>query len=80
MEELYLGIDVMILSQPLPLGIKGFLHKDRGVYYIYVNSNLSQEQQKRTICHEYHHLINDDLSSEDEAEEVERRNNERSRV
>lgn len=74
MEQLYLGIDVHFISTPLPDGINGFLRKDKGIYYIFINCNLSDEQKKRTIKHEYNHLINSDLDDEESVRVIERRN------
>lgn len=71
MEQIYVGIDLHFLSSPLPLKIKGFLREDRGNYYIVINSNISQEEQKKTIAHEIDHLVNDDFNSEENVKDIE---------
>lgn len=72
--ELYAGIDVMVKAVDLPLFIKGFLKEDRGFYYIYINQNISLEQQMKAIEHEYNHLIKADIFSSENTITIERRN------
>ena len=72
--ELYAGIDVMVKAVDLPLFIKGFLKEDRGFYYIYINQNISLEQQMKAIKHEYNHLIKADIFSSENTITIERRN------
>lgn len=72
--KLYVGVDLFFVSKPFPSFVKAFLKFDKGIYYIYVNSNLSTEGQEKAVKHEYTHLINDDCNSEDERAEIERRN------
>lgn len=62
MEQLYLGVDVEIMSSPMPRKIKGFLNKDNERYYIVINSEISIEEQKKAIEHELKHLQDDDFN------------------
>lgn len=71
MEQLYVGIDLHFLSSPLPFKIKGFLREDKGKFYIVINSNISLEEQKKTIEHEIDHLVNDDFNSEEDITDIE---------
>ncbi|GEM_PF-4533317 len=73
MEQLYLGIDVEIMSTPMPRKIKGFLNKDNERYFIVINSEISIEEQKKALSHEVNHLIKDHFHCDD-IEEIERRN------
>jgi hypothetical protein len=72
--ELYAGIDVLVRAIDLPLHIKGFLKEDNGFFYIYINQNISFEQQIKAVRHEYNHLIKDDLYSKENTINIERRN------
>lgn len=72
--ELYAGIDVFVNAVNLPLFIKAFLKEDQGNYYIYVNCNITLEEQKRALRHEYLHLVCKDIEDDDPTEEIERRN------
>lgn len=63
MEQLYLGVDVEIMSSPMPRKIKGFLNKDNERYYIVINSEISIEEQKKAIEHELKHLQDDDFNT-----------------
>lgn len=74
METLYLGIDVCFISHPMPRKIKGFLIEDDGFYRIYVNNEISIEEQKKAIEHEIAHLQRGDFNTDEDIEEVERRN------
>lgn len=72
MEEVYLGIDVIIMSISMTKGIKGAFIEDDGKYLIYINCNLSLEQQKKAIKHELTHLIYDHLHSDEDLEDLEK--------
>lgn len=74
--ELYVGVDLFFVTKPLPRFLKAFLKYDRGIYYIYVNDNLSTEEQMKAIKHEYLHLIHNDIEDEELTEEIERRSHE----
>lgn len=69
-----MGIDLHFKSFPMPQKVKGFLKNNDGNFLIVVNSNISQEAQKKAIEHEVNHLVRDDLYSDDELSEIERRN------
>lgn len=52
----------------LPYGINGFIFQYKGIYNIFINDNLSDEEKKKTILHELAHIelnqlnqINNDL-------------------
>lgn len=74
--ELYIGVDLFFVAKPLPKFLKAFLKYDREIYYIYVNDNLSSEEQMKAIKHEYLHLIQNDIEDEEPTEEIERRSHE----
>ena len=74
MKKLYIGIDVHLLGYPLPQNIKGFLIEDQGQYIIYINDQVSLEEQQKAIKHEINHLINNDIKNEDDVKDIERRN------
>jgi len=46
--HLYVGIDVFFVAASLPHFVKAFLKCDEGTYYIYVNNELSTEEQKES--------------------------------
>ena len=70
---LYAGIDVVVQEISLPLYIKGFLKEDKDIYYIYINSNISQEQKIKALNHEYLHLVYRDTENTESAEILEGR-------
>lgn len=72
--KLYAGIDVIVQVVDLPLFINGFLKEDHGFYYIYINQNISLEQQIKAMEHEYNHLIKADICSSENVATIERRN------
>lgn len=72
-EQIYIGIDLQFISCPLPKPIKAFLKEDRGLYLIVVNSNMSQEAQKKAIKHEMQHLVEDHFNCEDDIDDIEGR-------
>lgn len=74
MEELYIGIDVFIHRVTMPRKLKGFLIEDNGVFCIYVNNGISTEEQKKAIEHEINHLRKDDFNTDEDIEDIERRN------
>lgn len=71
--HLYVGIDVFFITASLPHFVKAFLKCDEETYYIYVNNELSIEEQEKAIKHEYLHLIQNDMENEESTEEIERR-------
>jgi Zn-dependent peptidase ImmA (M78 family) len=71
--KLYAGIDVVVKKVPMPRKLKGFLLEDRGLYCIYVNSEISEEEQRKAIEHEICHLTRDDFCTDEDIEDVERR-------
>lgn len=73
MEKLYAGIDVVVKRVSMPRKLKGFLLEDRGLYCIYVNSEISDEEQKKALEHEITHLTRNDFNTDDDIEEIERR-------
>lgn len=72
MENLYLGVDVHFVCYSLPRNVKGLLIKDQGQYTIYINNEISIEEQKKAIKHELGHLVQDDMSSDEDAGGIER--------
>jgi len=72
--QLFVNVDVFFKLWPMPCGIKAFVREDQGIYYVFINSNLCAEAQTKAITHEYNHLINDDLHSDDPVDVIERRN------
>lgn len=73
MENLYFGIDILVYEVPMPRKLNGFLIEDRGVYCVYVNSEISLEEQKKAIEHEIAHIKRDDFHTDEDIEDVERR-------
>jgi len=71
--HLYVGIDVFFITASLPHFVKAFLKCDKDKYYIYVNNELSIEEQKKAVKHEYLHLIQNDIDDEESTTIIERR-------
>ena len=65
--------DVFIRKIPLPSGVRAFTIPDaQGDYNIYINENLSGEQQLKSLEHEKNHILNDDFYKDESAAEIER--------
>ncbi len=57
----------------MPFNIRAFtLPDEQGDYNIYLNSLLTEEQQKLSLAHEQKHIADDDFSKELSAVEIER--------
>lgn len=68
-----LSENVFIRKIPLPLGVRAFtIPDDQGDYNIYINENLSGEQQKKSLEHEKKHITNGDFIKDDSAVEIEK--------
>lgn len=69
---LVLGLDVVCRStELLPMGVKGLVKRSNGVYYIYINAKLSEEEQCKTVAHELDHITSGDLDCEQRASLIE---------
>ncbi len=67
-----LSEDIIIRKIPLPLRVRAFTIPDAdGDYNIYINSNLSEEQQKKSLAHEKSHIENEDFMKSKSASEIE---------
>ncbi len=65
--------NVYIRKIPLPLGVRAFTIPDaQGDYNIYINENLSGEQQKKSLEHEKSHILNGDFNKSESATEIEK--------
>lgn len=68
-----MSYDVFIRKIPLPSGVRAFTLPDsQGDYNIYINANLSGEQQQKSLEHEKNHILNDDFYKDETAAEIER--------
>lgn len=68
-----MSYDVFIRKIPLPSGVRAFTLPDsQGDYNIYINANLSGEQQRKSLEHEKNHILNDDFYKDETAAEIER--------
>lgn len=72
--DLVLGLDVKCCSIDLPIGVKGLVKKSDGVYYIYINNKLCEEEQCNTVAHELEHIRSGDLETDCQASAIERYN------
>lgn len=69
---LVLGLDVVCRkTDRLPTGVKGLVKRSNGVYYIYINADLSEEEQCKTVAHELDHITSGDLDCEQRASLIE---------
>ena len=65
--------DVIVRFVPLPVHVRAFTIPDaQGDYNVYINEQMTGEQQKRSLAHEKHHIDNDDFSKNRTATEIER--------
>ena len=65
-------MDYIVRYIILPITVKGVTVMDcDGFYNIYINANLSSEEQKRTIAHEMEHIARGDFFNYGTLEEVE---------
>lgn len=68
-----MSYDVFVRKIPLPSGVRAFTIPDsQGCYNIYINENLSGEQQQKSLEHEKRHILNDDFIKDDAAGDIER--------
>ena len=74
MGRLIEGQDYVIRCVPFPnSAVDGAIVSHPDFPNIYINSRVSPKRQREALQHELDHLKNDDLYSEDPAEEIERR-------
>lgn len=64
--------DVWIKETKMPLSVHGFVCRKCGQIYLFVNADLSDEAKRETLDHEFEHIDNDDLFSEEEAVTIEK--------
>lgn len=65
--------EIFVRTIPMPIRIRAFtLPDEQGDYNIYLNSLLTEEQQKCSLAHEKQHIENDDFSKGLSAVEIER--------
>lgn len=65
--------DVWCVKTPMPMTVHGFCCRKAGVIYMFINSQLSPKAEEEAIEHEFEHIDNGDLYSEEEAAEIERK-------
>lgn len=54
--------DYFVHVVPFPVPVPAFLRLNKdGTYSVYINANLSSEQQEEGFWHEFDHIINDDI-------------------
>ncbi len=64
--------NIFIRKIPLPCGVRAFTVPDeQGDYNIYLNSNLTFEQQKKSLEHETSHIKRGDFEKDSEASLIE---------
>ena len=65
--------EIIIRKIPLPAHVRAFTMPDaQGDYNVYVNSDLSLEQQLKSLQHELRHIRRDDFYKRDlTAQEIE---------
>lgn len=70
-------MSVIIFYCVLPATVKAFTHaNDDGSYTIFINSHLSETQQRKSLLHELEHINGNDFTSDEQAtilEEMARR-------
>ena len=58
--------EIIVRMVPLPPHVRAFTMPDaQGDYNIYINTALSEAQQKRSLLHELRHIQNDDFYRSD---------------
>lgn len=72
--ELFLGLDVICQSKEMPMGIKGLVKKYKDIYYIFINSNLNEIEQCKTVMHELDHIKSGDFDLFQSASLIEKYN------
>ena len=72
--ELVFGLDVICRSTDMPMAVKGAVKKSNGVYYIYINNRLCEEEQALAVAHEIDHIVSGDLETDYSAAQVEKYN------
>lgn len=66
--------ELIVRAIPLPIHVRAFTIPDgEGDYNIYLNSNLTDEQQKKSLRHEKLHIVNGDFGSSEPASDIEKR-------
>ncbi len=54
--------EIIVRKIPLPATVRAFTMPDaQGDYNVYINSALSEEQQRRSLLHELTHIRRDDF-------------------
>lgn len=59
--------DIWCAETPLPMTIHGFVCRRFGIIYMFINSLLSPAAKKEAIEHEFEHIDNNDLYSDEYA-------------
>lgn len=66
--------EIIVRVLKLPPSIRGVTVIDEnGDFNIYINKNLSPDEQKRVLEHEKRHIFHDDFASFEEIEHIEKR-------
>ena len=74
MSNLIEGMDYTVRYLPFPnCAVDGAVVSHPDIPCIYINSKVCPKRQREALKHELEHLANDDLYSDELAEEIERR-------
>lgn len=66
------GADYYVRVMPFPVPVPAFLRLNSdGSYSVYINSNLSPEQQEEGFWHEFDHILHDDIYYEGDISDIE---------
>lgn len=66
--------DIIVRYIPLPATVRAFTLPDsQGNYNVYINCDLSAEQQRRSFEHEALHIANDDFYKDESAVSIEQK-------
>lgn len=65
-------MDIIVKYCDLPCHIRSFVRKNEDdSYTVVINSRLGNLEQQKAFAHELKHIIDEDLSAEDPADEIE---------
>ncbi len=73
MTEYVAALDVCITQTKLPMRVRAFCKKIGDDKCIVLNEDLDDEKKYEVVAHELLHLANNDLSSEENVETLEKR-------
>ena len=66
--------NIIVRYIPLPLSVRAFTLPDaQGNYNVYINCDLSAEQQRKSLEHEALHIANDDFYKDESAVSIEQK-------